>query len=150
MNKAVFIDVVVSAGYKGEPAVRINEEGTVASFRFGERIFDPKAENKTRWMNMTAKLFGKACQTVQKMELKGGSHVTMFGELSEDEWVDNATGETKKRSVFIANEIYFASSGKKSDADEEGGKTAKAPEKKGGTFTGYEAPAGLGSFYDED
>ena len=54
MNKVAFIDVVISNGYNKESAVRFNDESTVFSFRFGDKIYDPKAENNTRWLNMTA------------------------------------------------------------------------------------------------
>lgn len=150
MNKVAFIDVVISNGYNKEPAVRFNEESTAFSFRFGDKIYDPKAENNTRWLNMTAKGFGNICKTVQKMKLSGGSHVTMFGKLTEEEWIDNATGEEKRRLVFVADEIFYASGGKKSESDTEpaAGKK-KSAKKEEGEFTGFEQPGNFGSFYDE-
>lgn len=149
MNKVAFIDVVISNGYNKEPAVRFNDESTVFSFRFGDKIYDPKAENNTRWLNMTAKGFGNICKTVQKMKLSGGSHVTMFGKLTEEEWTDNE-GEVKRRQVFVADEIFYASGGKKSesDADAAGGKSNAGKEEEG-KFTGFERPENFGSFYDE-
>lgn len=149
MNKAAFIDVVISNGYNKEPAVQFNDESTVFSFRFGDKIYDPKAENNTRWLNMTAKGFGNICKTVQKMKLSGGSHVTMFGKLTEEEWMDNE-GETKRRQIFVADEIFYASGGKKSEsnADTAAGKKKTDKEEKG-DFTGFEQPGNFGSFYDD-
>ena len=150
MNKVAFIDVVISNGYNKEPAVRFNDESTGFSFRFGDKIYDPKAENNTRWLNMTAKGFGNICKTVQKMKLSGGSHVTMFGKLTEEEWIDNATGEEKRRLVFVADEIFYASGGKKSESDTEPAASKKKPAKEEeGEFTGFEQPGNFGSFYDE-
>lgn len=149
MNKVAFIDVVISNGYNKEPAVRFNDESTVFSFRFGDKIYDPKAENNTRWLNMTAKGFGNICKTVQKMKLSGGSHVTMFGKLTEEEWTDSE-GELKRRQVFVADEIFYASGGKKSESDTEPAAGKKKPAKEEeGEFTGFEKPGNFGSFYDE-
>ena len=86
----------------------------------------------------------------ERLKLSGGSHVTMFGKLTEEEWIDNATGEEKRRLVFVADEIFYASGGKKSESDTEPAAGKKKPAKEEeGEFTGFEQPGNFGSFYDE-
>ena len=52
--------------------------------------------------------------------------------------------------VFVADEIFYASGGKKSESDTEPAAGKKKPAKEEeGEFTGFEKPGNFGSFYDE-
>jgi len=140
MNKVIITGAVISKGYGTQPAIRYTENGSCARFKIGQRVYDKRAENNTRWLNLSVKAFGTLADRISKMGLKDGSFVNLAGRLDEDVWEDK--GETKRQFVVILDEIEYASGGeRKPPAD------APAPEPPSGEFTGFEAFPGGGELY---
>ena len=93
MLKVIASDVVISKGYDGAPALRFSEKGV--RFRVGKKVYDTRAENNQRWINLSVKAFGQTSERIKKMQLKEGSFVNILGRLDEDVWEDPRP--TKKR-----------------------------------------------------
>jgi len=113
MIKMFITDAVVSKGYNGADAIRFYDldNGQIANFRIGVRVYDSKAENNHRWVNLTVKAFGPACERVKKMKLKDGSYVNILGRYDEDTWKDKQTGEDRKDAVLLLDDIEYCYSG---------------------------------------
>ena len=161
MFKVIATDVVISKGYDGAPALKFSENGESVRFRIGKKVYDTRAENNTRWVNLSVKAFGPVCERIKKMQLKDGSFVNLIGRLDEDVWEDQQTHEKKSAMVIILDDIEYASGGGKSkdnqNTDEAQGhpaastaSAAAAPANNGGGFTGYEPFGGGNSFFDEN
>ena len=134
-------------------------------FRIGKKVYDPHAENDSRWINLPVKAFNGVCERIKKMQLKEGSFVNLIGRLDEDSWEDKDTKETRKMMVIILDDIEYASGGGKSKENQAtAGQQNAAPQntapqnaastpatgaEASGNFTGYEAFGG-GSFFDEN
>ena len=131
MFKVIATDVVISKGYDGAPALKFTESGESVRFRIGKKVYDTRAENNARWMNISVKAFGPVCERIKKMQLKESSFINILGRLDEDIWEDSVTHEKKSAMVIILDEIEFCSSG--------GGKQKN----------GFEAFGGVNSFFDE-
>ena len=96
MIKVFVTGAVISNGYNGAAAIKYSENRDSLRFRFGKKVYDPKAEDNCRWINLTAKAFGTGlCEKFSKMKLDAGSYVNLIGRLDEDHWVDRNTGEKK-------------------------------------------------------
>ncbi len=161
MLKVFATQVVVSKGYDGAAALRFSEKGDSVRFRIGKKVYDPHAENDSRWVNLSVKAFGNVCERIKKMQLKEGSYINLIGRLDEDSWTDQNTGENKSMMVIILDDIEYASGGGKSKDGQASGQQQKpAPQNTSapapapavenpGNFTGYE-PFGGGSFFDEN
>ena len=163
MLKVIATQVVVSKGYDEAPALRFSEDGESVRFRIGKKVYDPHAEDKSRWINLSVKAFGVLCERIEKMKLKEGSYINLIGRLDEDSWVDQTTGKPKSMMVIILDEIEYASVGGKSkekqtsdqqqNAAPQSVPAASAAPATGtetsGNFTGYE-PVGGCSFFDEN
>lgn len=162
MLKLFATNAVVSKGYENAPALKFTEtpNGEWVKFRIGERVYDSKAENNTRFINMTVKAFGPVCERVKKMQLKEGSYVNLVGKLDEENWTDEKTKEKKSMMVIILDEIEYASGGNgdkstknKQDQAPSGKKGSDKPAannpENSDNFTGYE-PFGDKSFFDEE
>lgn len=113
MFKVIATDVVVSKGYDNAPALRFSENGDSVRFRIGKKVYDTRAENNTRWVNIAVKGFGEICTRIQKMQLKEGSFIHLIGRLDEEHWTDQASGEQKSQMTIILDEIEYASGGGK-------------------------------------
>ena len=85
MLKVIATDVVISKGYDGAPALRFSEKGV--RFRVGKKVYDTRAENNQRWINLSVKAFGQTSERIKKMQLKEGSFVNILGRLDEDVWL---------------------------------------------------------------
>ena len=105
MFKLIATNVVISQGYNGAPALRFSDNGESVRFRIGKKVYDPKAENSSRWINLSVKAFGTLCERIKKMQLKDGSFVNLEGRLDEDKWTDQNTGEQKSQMVLILEDI---------------------------------------------
>lgn len=165
MLEVIVTSAVVSRGYDGAPALRFSEKGDVARFRIGKKVYDSRAENNTRWINLSVKAFGEVCKRLTKMQLKEGSFINFRGRLDEDIWTDQQTGESKSAMVVVLDDIEYAGGKPKENQDanqQPNGAapntgTAAAPQPAAQTaggqrpdgFTGYEAFGG-GSFFDEN
>ena len=159
MLKVIATDVVISKGFDGAPALRFTEKGV--RFRVGKKVYDTRAENNQRWINLSVKAFGQTCERIKKMQLKEGSFVNILGRLDEDVWEDPTTHEKKSATVIIVDEIEYCSSGKHSKENAEVAEgsgpvpqTAAQPMAQPATqqsdnFTGYEPFGGANSFFDE-
>ena len=152
-------DVVVSKGYQNAPALKFSEKGDFVRFRVGQKIYDPRAEDNHRWINITIKSFDPALvDRIRKMGLKEGSFISLSGRYDEDVWEDSTTHEKRSAMVVILDEIEYCSSGGGKQKTEEAGeqpRAAAAPAKSAsngempGNFTGFEPFGGVNSFFDE-
>ena len=170
MLKVFATQVVVSKGYDNTPALRFSDNGDSVRFRIGKKVYDPHAENDSRWINLPVKAFNGVCERIKKMQLKEGSYVNLIGRLDEDSWEDKDTKELRKMMVIILDDIEYASGGGKSKENQTAaGQQNAAPQnaapqntapqnaaaapatgaETSGNFTGYEAFGG-GSFFDEN
>lgn len=70
MFKVIATDVVISKGYDGAPALKFSENGESVRFRIGKKVYDTRAENNTRWVNLSAKAFGPVCERIKRCSLK--------------------------------------------------------------------------------
>ncbi len=84
MFKVIATDVVISKGYDGTPALKFTESGESVRFRIGKKVYDTRAENNARWMNISVKAFGPVCERIKKMQLKESSFINFLGRLDED------------------------------------------------------------------
>ena len=154
MIKVVATNAVVSKGYDNSPALKFGEKGDSVRFRIGKKLYDPKAKDNARWMNISVKAFGPTCERIKKMKLNEGSYINFTGRLDEDTWTDNGTGEVKKAMVIVLDDVEYAGGGKKDQKTEEKASSqvdetspeAQAPELSG-NFDGFQ-PYGGGSFFD--
>lgn len=159
MLKVIATDVVISKGYDGAPALRFTEKGV--RFRVGKKVYDTRAENNFRWINLSVKAFGQTSERIKKMQLKEGSFVNILGRLDEDVWEDSTTHEKKSATVIIVDEIEYCSSGKhakeNTDTAEQQAPTYQATAQppaqpaapQNDSFTGYEPFGGANSFFDD-
>lgn len=111
MFKVIATEVVISKGFEGAPALRFSENGDSVRFRIGKKVYDTRAENNHRWVNLSVKAFGPLCERIKKMQLKEGSFVNLLGRLDEDVWEDAATHERKSAMVVILDEIEYCAAG---------------------------------------
>jgi hypothetical protein len=147
MIKVFVTGAVISNGYNGAAAIKYSENRDSLRFRFGEKVYDPKAEDNCRWINLTAKAFGTGlCEKFSKMKLDAGSYVNLIGRLDEDHWVDSNTGE-KNLMVVIVDEIEYSGGGKPKDDQKSdnqnpsysnGAPNFSPPEASSDNFTGFE------------
>lgn len=147
MIKVFVTGAVISNGYNGAAAIKYSENRDSLRFRFGKKVYDPKAEDNCRWINLTAKAFGTGlCEKFSKMKLDAGSYVNLIGRLDEDHWVDSNTGE-KNLMVVIVDEIEYSGGGKPKDDQKSdnqnpsysnGAPNFSPPEASSDNFTGFE------------
>lgn len=162
MFKVIATDVVISKGFDGAPALKFSENGESVRFRIGKKVYDTRAENNTRWVNLSVKAFGPICERIKKMQLKESSFVNILGRLDEDVWGDATTHEKKSAMVVILDEIEYCSSGggnkQSKDANASDPKAQNkaqqaappaTPGDEPGGFTGFEPFGGGNSFFDE-
>ena len=156
MFKVIATDAVISKGFEGAPALRYSESGESVRFRIGKKVYDTRAENNHRWVNLSVKAFGGICERIKKMQLKEGAFVNVLGRLDEDVWEDAATHEKKSAMVVILDEIEFCSGGNRQQKDStehtaapQQPAQAPAADSTGGGFTGFEPFGGVNSFFDE-
>lgn len=104
MFKVIATDVVISKGYDGAPALKFSENGESVRFRIGKKVYDTRAENNTRWVNLSVKAFGPVCERIKKMQLKENSFINILGRLDEDVWEDSTTHEKRSAmSIWLLN-----------------------------------------------
>lgn len=159
MLKVIATDVIISKGFDGAPALKFSEKGDSVRFRIGKKVYDTRAENNQRWVNLSVKAFGTVCDRIKKMQLKEGSFINILGRLDEDSWEDSTTHEKKTAMVIILDEVEYCSSGgskqqkeptANNSAEQNAAPTAASdPMENFGNFTGYEPFGGGNSFFDE-
>lgn len=141
-------NVIIAKGYEDAPALKFSENGDLVRFRIGKKVYDPKAENDSRWINMPVKAFGKVCERVKKMKLGAGSFINLSGRLDEDRWIDEKTGEKRSVMVIILDSVEYAGAGKPKESGQSEGVSGTRSDAHGTTvpaldegfdnFTGYE------------
>lgn len=165
MLEVIATSAVVSRGYDGAAALRFSEKGDAVRFRIGKKVYDTRAENNTRLINLTVKAFGDICERIKKMQLKEGSFINFRGRLDEDVWTDQQTGESKSTMVVVLDDIEYAGGKPKENQESNKQQNGTAPNTGAAApaqpaaqsaagqtpngFTGYE-PFGGGSFFSEN
>ena len=148
MIKMIITGAVVSKGANDGPAVKFSGKGDFVRFRIGYKIYDTRAENNHRWINLTVKAFGDLCDRINKMDLKAGSYISLSGRYDEDVWEDEKTKAKKSMPVIILDEVEFCFSGssKKTDGNQ---KATSEPQCPAQTYAapsaGQYAPQGYGT-----
>ena len=166
MFKIIATNVVISHGYNGANALKFSDNGGSVRFRIGKKVYDPKAKDNARWINMSVKAFGNVCERIKKMQLKESSFINIEGRLDEEFWDDPNTHEEKSQFVIVLDDVEYASSGEGGKSKDSQNQNASAqpaapvpqgdpvPQADtnnataGSGFTGYE-PFGSGGFFDE-
>ena len=105
MFKLIATDVVISKGYDGAPALKFSENGESVRFRIGKKVYDTRAENNTRWVNLSVKAFGPVCERIKKMQLKESSFINILGRLDEDVWEDSTAVLTLSENALHATVV---------------------------------------------
>lgn len=156
MFKVFATPVVVSKGFDENPALNFVNNGNIVNFRIGYKVYDPKAEDNTRWVNYAVKAFDDVCERIKKMKLKEGSVITIEGDLDEEVWEDN--GETRRKTVIILNKVEYVSSGSSSGnkSDDKSEDKSGGTKSKGGTknakdsdnFKGFENIGDKNPFFE--
>ena len=158
MFKVFATEAFISKGYEGAPALRYSEKGDNVRFRIGMKVYDTRAKDNTRWVNLSVKAFGAVCERIKKMQLKEGSRVNLVGRLDEDVWEDTTPHEKKSAMVAILDDVEYCFTGTGEKKNEDGQKATAAPQTSGTSqapaempsgFTGFEAFGGGSSFFDE-
>ena len=154
-------DVVVSKGANNTPAVKFSEKGDFVRFRVGAKVYDTRAENNHRWINLTVKCFDPGLvDRIRKMGLKEGSHIALSGRYDEDVWDDDKTNTKKSMPVIILDELEYCFGGGSKNS-EDGHKatavnqnplpnyaTASEDGSMPGGFTGFQSFGGGNSFFN--
>ena len=157
MFKVFATEAVISKGYDGAPALRFSENGESVRFRIGMKVYDSKAENNARWINISVKAFKGLCERIKKMQLKDGSRINLIGRLDEDTWEDKTTHEQKSVMVIILDEVEYCFTGTGEKKSEDGPKATAVPQEQASPanagnppdgFTGFEPFGGGDSFFD--
>ena len=164
MLKFFASNVVVSKGYQNAPALKFSDKGDFVRFRVGQKVYDPRAEDNHRWVNLTIKCFDPALvDRIRKMGLKEGSFISLSGRYDEDVWEDEQTKEKRSMPVIILDELEFSGGGKRNGDGQKAASdnTASAPAPASsaqtapqeeyqmpGNFMGYENFGGGNNFFN--
>lgn len=62
MLDVIATSAVVSRGYESAAALKFSEKRDAVRFRIGKKVYDSRAENNTRWINLSVKAFGDVCK----------------------------------------------------------------------------------------
>ena len=121
-------DVVVSKGYQNTPALRFSEKGDFVRFRVGQKVYDPRAEDNHRWINITVKSFDPVLvDRIRKMGLKEGSFISLSGRYDEDVWEDEETKEKRSMPCVILDNLEYSGGKRPSDGQKTASNTAAPP-----------------------
>lgn len=166
MLKIFASNVVVSKGYQNAPALKFSEKGDFVRFRVGQKVYDPRAEDNHRWINLTVKCFDAGLvDRIRKMGLKEGSFISLSGRYDEDVWEDEESHEKRSMPVIILDELEFSGGGKRSGDGQNANSSKGAPSATSapaaapaagfqggyqmpGNFTGYEGFGGGNNFFN--
>ena len=110
MRKLILTPCFVSKGYNNEDPFRLSQDGSMIQFRVGMKVYDKRAPDNTRWINITVKAFGTQCDRIKNMQLKSGSMIGIEGKFDIDTWEDSATQEKKSAPVIILDDIEYVGS----------------------------------------
>ena len=166
---------LVSKGFNGADALRFSEtENPFVRFRVGVRVYDKRAENNHRFVNIHVKAFGYLVARIRDMKLDAGSYVNIIGRYDDEPWEDQTTREKKSTPVLIVDEIEFCHGNGKQNGEANGagngkqygevngagnttaasGKREQAPQPAGygqspANFTGFEGFGGVNPYFPE-
>jgi single-stranded DNA-binding protein len=128
MIKMFVTGALISKGYKDAEALRFSENTETPSvrFRIGTRVYDKRAENNHRFVNINVKAFGYVCERIKAMSLAAGTYVNLLGRYDEETWEDQTTREKKSAPVMIVDEIEFCHGNGKQNGDSNGSGIASA------------------------
>jgi hypothetical protein len=146
MIKMFVTGALISKGFNGAEALRFSEsaENPFVRFRVGVRVYDKRAENSHRFVNLSVKAFSFLVGRIRDMKLDAGMYVNIIGRYDDEPWEDPATHEKKNTPVLIADEIEFCYGG---GNGKQTGDANSVPNGAGGmpTYTGkQEQPAYAG------
>lgn len=108
MFKVIATDVVISKGYDGAPALKFSENGESVRFRIGKKVYDTRAENNTRWVNLSVKAFGPVCEEVKILILVSDGQPAApgyYGSAAEEDLRGIRQEYRRKGVLFIAAAI---------------------------------------------
>ena len=110
MFKMIVTKAAISQGYNGAPALRFSENSEVPSvkFKIGYRMYDKRAENEHRYINITVKAFGNNVEKIRNMKLDAKMYVNIIGRYDVDTWEDKTTHESKSEPVLMVDEIEYS------------------------------------------
>ena len=133
-------DVVVSKGYQNAPALKFSEKGDFVRFRVGQKVYDPRAEDNHRWINVTVKSFDPVLvDRIRKMGLKEGSFISLSGRYDED--LEYSGSKRPNDGQKTASNTQNSSAPAPAADPQEG---FQMP----GNFTGYEGFGGGNNFFN--
>ena len=150
-------NAIISRGYGNNSAIRItqSEKGEIARFSIGKRMYHPRTDDKTKWVNLSVKTDRQdLIDQIKRMQLKEGSWINLMGELKIEAWEDQSTkGEREAWVLYLAKIGY--SGGSVKNKDEQSGNssanvngTINEPENSP-NFVGYSNFNG-GDFFDKN
>lgn len=167
MLKFIASNVVVSKGYQNAPAVKFSDKGDFVRFRIGQKVYDSRAEDNHRWVNLTVKCFDASLvDRIRKMGIKEGSFINLSGRYDEDVWEDEETKEKRSMPCIILDDLEYCGSAKRSGDSQRAnpGNQAEPPAPAApaaspaavpqgnyqmpGNFTGYESFGGGNNFFN--
>ena len=166
MIKMIVTKASISKGYEDRPALRFSDstENPSVRFRVGVKVYDKKAENERRFVNINVKAFGYLADRIKNMKLEAGSLVNIIGRYDIETWEDKNTQAQRSEPVLIVDEIEYgapAQNGRESQNEKaqktsastaKGKSTKKAPAANSelpDNFTGFESFDGANPFYPE-
>ncbi len=158
MLKFFASEVVVSKGYQNTPAVKFSEKGDFVRFRVGAKVYDARAEEKHRWVNITVKCFNSSLiERIRSMQLKEGSFINLMGRYDEDTWEDEETKEKHSMPVIILEDLEYSGGKRSGDGQKTGNQSGSEstaasasqsePQELPGSFTGFESFGGGNAFF---
>jgi single-stranded DNA-binding protein len=166
MIKMFVTNALISKGFEGVPAMRFSDrdETSLVTFRIGMRIYDKRAKDNHRWINLNVKGFNYACERIRSMKLDAGSYVNIIGRYDEDAWEDQTTQERRSAPVLIIDEIEYGSNNQNGNGKQtrtENGNAAPAANgqrqvpaadgdnRQNDNFTGFESFGGTNPYFPE-
>ena len=134
MIKMFVTGALISKGFNGADAVKFSEntENPFVRFRIGVRVYDKRAENNHRFVNLNVKAFSYLTGRIKDMKLDAGMYVNIIGRYDDDLWEDPTTHEKKNTPVLIVDEIEFCHNGvngKQNDNQNGAGASPSSPVK---------------------
>jgi single-stranded DNA-binding protein len=164
MIKMFVTKAIISKGYENAEALRFSDgtQNPSVRFKIGIRVYDKRAENEHRFVNISVKAFGYLVERIKNMKLDAGAYVNIVGRYDEDIWEDKETHEEKRAPVLIVDEIEYgdnAVNGKQNGNDNStnasNGKirTPSTTPETGQTsdnFTGFEGFGGTNPYFPQE
>jgi single-stranded DNA-binding protein len=156
MFKIIVTKARMSNGYEDAPALRYSDstDSPFVRFRIGQSVYDKKAKDERRFVNVNVKAFGYLVDRIRNMKLDAGSYVNIVGRYDEESWEDN--GAKKSAPVIIIDEIEYGTlgdngkqNGKSTPQPPDNPETAAAPDplEPPSNFTGFESFDGANPYY---